>query len=326
MPTPPNKNPLKTPITTQFAPWVQETHLQFLQAYTAATDTQKNKAILSCLDPEDAAYITVDEQSRTSDVLHTFLTSSNSFARLQTLEKMLCYTQPRDPIDIQAETGKLSLITNSPLGLLVSLFPALTNTPGIILEKSQKIHDTKKKAEQALSEYFKALGPELSDECIGRNILPFAAKMISNPSYVSKRERSKLAPEMKIAMDKLHEFTGKNLLDIYVAGLDRLLDIRGIYESELYLSNKSKPSLKLFKIRSITYGLLNIMSSEAITNTAGAYSLIAYLASLSLGIDPKSNDMITASSVKQNVITAIKIWIKNKPSNNSNSIESNPEV
>ncbi len=313
--------------TVNLASWVQEPHSKFLQAYTAATDNQKSQAILSFLNPEDAACVNVSKESHGSDILHTFLTYPDSGPRLHTLEKLLLHTYPsglKDPISVHTSRGAITLITDSPLGLLVYLLPALTYSPIGLLEKSKAIREAKRLAEQANKKYLRLLGQELTPEIKGKNILPFAATMVSSPSYTNRKDKRKLDPEMKFAMAKLKEFSDTDFHDIYVSSLNRLQAIREAREDKQYLSNGSRPSQSLIRIRSVTFALLNILDSEALINTPGVYSLIAYLVGLSPGIQSGSDELPSVSSVKQRVNAAIKIWTENKPSDVTNFLDSQP--
>jgi len=306
----------ETQTPKKLASWLQESHRQFYQAYQATTDSQKDSAILYLLDPDNAAYIQVSNQARDSDLLSTFLTYSTSEPKLRTLEKLISripYAALKVPISVKTGKGEMTLPTDSPLTLLVYLLPALTLTPDGLLDRSRGLRYKQKKAIYAVSDFFNALGAGMTDELIGKRILPTAANLVSDPSYLKRRDKRGMDPVIKLALKKLNSFAMRSLRDIFIACFERLVNIREARENTLYLSKGSIPSLQLLRTRSITYALLNIMNKETLTSTPGVYSLIAYLVSLSIGTKPESHKMLKAKNVIERVSIAIKLWEENKP-------------
>ncbi len=289
----------ETQTPKNLASWLQESHRQFYQAYKATTDSQKDSAILYLQDPDNAAYIPVSNQARDSDLLSTFLTYSASEPKLRTLEKLISripYAALKVPISVKTEKGEITLPTDSPLTLLVYLLPALTLTPDGLLDRSRGLRDKQKKAIYAITDFFNALGADMTGELIGRRILPTAANVVSDPSYLKRRDKRGMDSLIKLALKKLNSFAMSSLRDIFIACFERLVSIREAREDTLYLSKG-----------------LNIMNKETLTSTPGVYSLIAYLVSLSIGTKPESHKMLKARNVVERVSIAIKLWEENKP-------------
>ncbi len=312
---PPDKCETQPPI--KFAPWVEKQHQHFFQAYQAATDSQRDTVILCQLDPADAEYEHVSQRAREADLLSAFLSHPNAETRHHTLEALLPHihtANPKAPIAIQAEKKELTLETNGPLALLVYLQPALTETADGLLAKSNSIRLKQKKTVYYLNDLFNELGPEMADELTGGRLLPTAVNILTIPGNLKKKDKLGMSSLLKFALKKLNDFAQKRLIDIITAVIERLVSLREYRENELYLSNGSKPSLSLFRTRSVTYALLDIMDKETLSNTPGIYSLIAYLVSLSMGIKPSSNKMLTVKTVKGRVHHAIKLWEENRAS------------
>jgi len=310
-------SPIATPDSCEiqppikFAPWVEKQHQHFFQAYQAATDSQKNTVILCQLDPADAKYIHVRQRERETDLLSAFLKYSNSEVRYRTLEALLphTYTSPlKAPITIQTEDKELTLDTSNALALLVYLQGSLIGTPDALQEKSMSIRQKQKKAVYALNDLFNELGPGMADELTGMKLLPTAVNILTIPGNLKKSDKPRTGSLLKPALEKLNNLVQKRLIDLLTKILERLVFIRECREDKLYLSNGNKPSLSLFRTRSVTYALLNIMDKQALTDTPGVYSLIAYLVSLSMGVKPNSQEMLTVKSVKERVHHAIKLW------------------
>jgi hypothetical protein len=249
-------------------------------------------------------------------IINSFLERESSASRVNILRALAHKSKPSGSSSrlISTNKGTLSLEANQPLGLLLILILAIADLEVDVLAGSNK------KIDQAISDFKKctvrlheAIGPELSHLFNGASLQTAGYvneydEVISQVTSADDYDCSSI--QLRTAIDsmiaKLYQFQQRSAQDILETYTDTLGAEGKKRRNPLYQSNNGKPSLKLYRIKRITYTLIEITDVDTVINTRGIYSLIAYLVGLSLSPEAENCDLLQANEVKKQVDSAIK--------------------
>ena len=308
-------------LPIKLADWVKDANLMWVQAYMAADDTLKDKALLAYTHPDQFVYPAALNKTRDCEILYSFLARDASKSRLLTLDRLARYTAPNyatSPITVAANPEALFFEPNCGLGLLLSLLLDLTSTGEKILARCKEIETDGDNLKRALATFNNKQPPILQRLHTGKGIFPEIHSIIDGLTVLGGNGASfSKEPDgiTKRQIGKLESFKVQDLKEIIGVHIDLIIDLHQRHESPLFLSNNGKPSLTLYRIRLLTYSLIEKTSIEAVQNMSGVYSLISYLVGLSLDHLLTSSELLTPSQVKRQVDTALELWQKHTPEN-----------
>ncbi len=312
-----NIGPNSTPV--KLASWVQGPYLTWVRLYLAAKNNHLNRLNLNYSNAQDVLSRTVFDDPREATILESFLSREASETRLHALEFLAGHARPSEEgfISLPTNQGDFIIDRTCSLGMMASLLRDLTSSQKNIYQgNDKKIEKAVINFNRAVTELHEAVGEEVAPRLYGRNICPevfdtINRSMLENAKTgILPRELDPVKNPALLAQMRFHNRSAADILKSYADGLVNFQKRGAI---PLFQSNNGRPSLKLYRIKLVTYSLIQMTSIETLQKTKRLYSLIAYIVGLSINPQLESSQLMQPREVQKQVDDAIKLWQKYKP-------------
>ncbi len=258
-------------------------------------------------------------------LMEEFLSREESGVKIHTMETLILNS---------GNTGG----SNCGLNLLWEIRPLLSETGGHIpATNTKEINHAVDKFKIAVEGLFKAIGcsgepmdliENLSGVYEGIPLRPagdgFSEEVIRSIAKLPSKEAIELTVEVseRLHLHKaptveyqnlinlLDGFCSRETTEVLFDYADRLSSQRFERDRKLFQVNKGRPSLILYRVRALTYALIDSVGFNAVESTEGLYSLIAYLVGLSIDHTAKHHELLQARDVSKQVKAAIVLYKK----------------